>query len=117
MVRGIDRVCFICNCRVSVDSLDIRVMRKNKDSRNEYAREYMRKRRQGLTKEAQGLTKGVTRDMTDLLDKLTDKDKWRPRLEKICGAFQASHHPSDIDTCFLGNYELPLVCELMEVTG
>ena len=63
------------------------------------------------------IQKGVTLDENtmDILDKLTDPF-WRERIEKICRAFEHSHHPSYMDCCFLGDYELPLVCDLLECT-
>ena len=94
-------------------------MRKNKEERKEYHREYMRKKRQGLT---EGFNKtpekeeGLT-SYPDILYKLTDKVKWRPALEKICQSFKVSHHPDYIYDCTLGFNNLGKVCELLEVTG
>ena len=95
-------------------------MYKDKEKQREAVKRAVQKHR-GIT---EGITEGITPqgitdlsgDTQDLLDKLTDPI-WRGRLEKICRAFESSHHPSYSDTCFLGNYELPLVCELLEVTN
>lgn len=89
-------------------------MRKDKEARKEYHREYMQKKRQGLTegfnKKAQGLTVSQ-----DTLDKLTSPF-WRDRLEKIRVAFESSHHPAYAHDVFLGDAYLDDVFELMECT-
>jgi len=95
---------------------------KQKAATKDRVRRY-REKRKGVTPE-EGVTnikqmleaKGVTEDIQDLLNKLTDP-VWRPKLEKICQAFQNSHHPSYVNDVYLGNINLSVVCDLLEVTG
>lgn len=96
-------------------------MIKNKEERQQYHKEYMRKKRgltEGLTKsegltgvEAQGLTKGLT---PDIIDKLTSSF-WRPRLEKICQAFKDSPYAQDVRVGVYGP-DLETVSELLSAT-
>ena len=73
----------------------------------------MRKKRQGLTNSAEGLTH------PDIIDKLTDK-KWRSVLEALCYAFEHSHHPEyKRDVYFLDDQstDLETACNYLGVTG
>ena len=103
-------------------------MYEDKEKERIAARE--RKQRQRAKGVTLGVTKeeGVTPDIPwevidaegvtipDILDKLTDP-VWRPKLEKICNAFQSSHHPSYSKDVWLGDTNLSNVCDLVECTG
>ena len=100
-------------------------MYKNKEKERATSRERMRRNREkriGVTKaskdvtfEEQGVTnmEGVT--YSDILDKLTDPF-WRGRLEKICHAFKVSHQPAYSEMCWLGDTNLSVACDYLEVT-
>jgi len=60
---------------------------------------------------SKGITKGIT-SYPDIIDKLTDP-VWRPKLEKICHAFQVSHQSYSE---MLGDTNLSVVCDLVECT-
>ena len=86
------------------------------EEKKKYQREYMKKKRSNIGSNKTDTTgRGLTVSQ-DMLDKLTDP-VWRGKSEKICHAFQASHHPSYMQDVWLGDYNLSQVCELLEVTG
>jgi len=104
-------------------------MYKDKEKQKAKGRERIRRYREkgkGVT-EPQGVTasegQGVTdlpwddEGVPDIIDKLTDSF-WRPRLEKICHAFNASHHPDYAHDVTLGVYgqNFSIVCDLLECT-
>lgn len=110
-------------------------MYKDREKQKEAARERKRRQRdKGVTLATEGVTnfpgliprasKGVTKESVmpqgvtypDIIDKLTDP-VWRPKLEKICNAFQSSHHPSYSKDVRLGDTNLSTVCDWLECTG
>ena len=111
-------------------------MYKDSEKKRQAERERQRKRREGVTKGVTTSEKGVTSDTKgvtsladypDIIDKLTDKKVWRPRLEQLCLAFSKSPYKADVwlgvpDNMFtIGGsdhraYNLTEVCELLETT-
>jgi len=93
-------------------------MRKDKKARNEYAREYMKKKRQGLTSSEKGLTLATKpRIPYHIVEKLADKT-WRERLMKMKVSFSESHHPDYASFIKFGDgTELSDVFDWLEVTG
>ena len=91
-------------------------MYKDKEKERNKAKERMRRYRQkGVTDIGEGVTiEGIT--YPDIIDKLTDPF-WRTRLEKICNAFQSSHHSSFAEMCWLGDTNLSLACDWLECTS
>ena len=68
--------------------------------------------------ESEGVTDYETPTYPDIIDKLTDP-VWRPRLEKICAAFENSHHPSYREMVYFLDKQrtnLKTTCEWLSVT-
>ena len=86
---------------------------KSKAKQREAVRKAVHKHRQGIT---EGITSGEGITYPNIIDKLTDPI-WRPRLEKICNAFQSSHHSSFAEMCWLGDTNLSLACDWLECTS
>lgn len=89
-------------------------MYKNKEKQREAVKKAVQKHRTGIT---QGITstEGIT-PYPDIIDKLINKI-WRGKLERICLSFKHSHHPSDAETCWLGDNNLSIVCNWLECTA
>ena len=99
------------------------------EAKREFQREYMRRRRAGLTtgsnkdggltetSTSEGLTSdvgsntGLTPSMESLMDKLTDA-KWRANLESVCSTMR----DVDKECTYLGDIPLTTVCDLVECT-
>ena len=95
---------------------------KQKEANRESARRYRSKgMTEGMTQEGvtspQGMTlegmtgQGMTEDVQDLLDKLTDL-VWRDRLGRICDSLGRNR-----DAVWLGNFKLSLVSDLLAITA
>jgi len=103
-------------------------MYKDRERQKEAARERKRRQRdKGVTSATKGVTLGVTKAegvtaskeqgvTPDIIDKLTNPF-WRGRLEKICSAFQNSHHPSYMKDVWLGDTNLSTACDWLECTA
>jgi len=90
-------------------------MYKDKEKQREATKERVRRYRKGVTK-TEGVTASKEQGVTpDIIDKLTNPF-WRGRLEKICSAFQNSHHPSYMKDVWLGDTNLSTACDWLECT-
>ena len=81
--------------------------------RKKTAERVKRFRQKGVTSDEKGVT-----SYPDIIDKLTDP-VWRPRLEKICAAFENSHHPSYREMVYFLDKQrtnLKTTCEWLSVT-
>ena len=89
-------------------------MYKDKERERIAARE--RKRRERAKGVTLGVTTGEGVTYPDIIDKLTNPF-WRPRIEKICSAFQHSHHPAYSQAVWLGDTNLSTACDWLWCTG
>lgn len=89
------------------------------EAKRQYQRDYMKEYQKKKRSKQTGLNipdnVAGSKQYPDILDKLTDS-AWRGRLEKICNAFQGSHHLSYAKDVWLGDTNLNVVCDLLECT-
>lgn len=108
-------------------------MYKDKTKQRAVERDRQRRYRKGVTSSkgvtgaeaksvtlAEGVTsvsklEGMEGVTPDIILKLTDP-WWRDRIQKICSAFDHSHHSEYKEDCWLGDTNLSLACDWLECT-